>query len=165
MTSPAARSIRYEITAVTTIDSPKSSSCHSACACATSTITVAIEPGPASSGIASGTIATSGLAWASWTSLPLVRVREGMLRSMSSAVSISSRPPAILNAASVRPNSLKIRPPPTMKVSRMAAVMTQARRAICCRFCSLSPSVMVINTGTTAMGSTTKKMAENATTA
>ena len=72
-------------------------------------------------------------------------------------------PPAILKAARVTPRSLNNTLPPSAKKISTHAVTTQALRAIARRFASLSCSVMTMKIGTVAMGSTTKKIAENAT--
>ena len=61
-----------------------------------STMTVAMDPGPASSGMASGTMATSSFTWPSSTSGAVMRAGEGAVRIMSMAMSKQedARPPS-----------------------------------------------------------------------
>ncbi len=126
-----------------------------------SAVTVAMAPGPASSGIASGKMATSSFSAPSCSSSGMMRVRTCCARSISMEVSKSRMPPATLNAPSVTPSSRKMTVPATAKTVRTANAVSDARRAMRRRFSSESPWVMATKIGTTPMGSTTKKMAES----
>ena len=95
-----------------------------------STITVAMAPGPASSGIASGTMATSSLAVASWASSGEVRVSDCRARSMSSAVMSRTMPPATRKALRLTPTTLKRKVPNRAKNTSSAAATREARRAV-----------------------------------
>src|SRR5512134_2524034 len=126
---------------------------------ATRTMAVAMDPGPARSGIASGTIATSSLAAPAATSPSVMRVLEGCVRIMSSARRSSTTPPAILKAPMESPSARKIQAPPSANARSTAPAVTEARRAVARRFSAGSSRVIARKNGTAAMGSTTKNSA------
>src|SRR5258705_3331062 len=126
-----------------------------------SAVTVAIEPGPASRGIASGKMATSSFSSPSRCSSGVTRVRCGWARSISMAVRSSSNRPATLNAPSVPRNTWKIRVPATANSVSTKKATIAARRAMSRRFSGESPRVMAMKIGIAPIGSTTKKIAES----
>src|SRR6266481_7951935 len=126
-----------------------------------SAVTVAMEPGPARSGMARGKMATSSFSAPSCVSSGVTLVRCCWARSISMEVSSKSTPPATLKAPSVMPNTLKISVPARAKVLRMKKVATLARLAISRRLRGGSPRVMAMKTGMAPIGSTTKKIAES----
>jgi hypothetical protein len=143
-----------------TVIATRATECH---ASLISTVMVAIAPGPASIGMPSGMIAASSLTTPSLSSSGLVRTRERCARSISSAIENSRIPPAILNAPSVMPNSLKMNPPAAANTISVVAIVTDALSAVCRFLAGESPCVIDRNIGITANGSTTKKIAENVT--
>ena len=128
---------------------------------AISTMAVAMAPGPASSGMASGTMATSSFTTPSSSSVGLVRVEDGRARSMSRDVIKSRMPPATRKAPSDTAKTWKMTRPKTAKNSISPHATRQARRAVLRICCLESPAVIARNSGTTPMGSTTKKMADS----
>ena len=125
-----------------------------------SAVTVAIAPGPASSGMASGKMATSSFSAPSCSSSGMMRVRTCCARSISMEVSRSRMPPATLKAPSVTPSSRKMTVPAMAKMVRMTNAVSAARRAMRRRFSSESPCVMATKMGSAPIGSTTKNTAE-----
>src|SRR5215813_1331376 len=127
------------------------------------TITVAMEPGPARSGIANGTTATSSFCAPSISSSGEVFVCDVRPRSMSSEVISKRMPPATRKALSVTAKTLKISPPKRAKKSNRPHPTKHARIATW-RALPGSRAVIARKIGTTPNGSTTKKTAGRATT-
>src|SRR5215472_2573801 len=127
------------------------------------TITVAMAPGPARSGIANGTTATSSFCDPSSSSSGEVFVCEVRPRSMSSEVISKRMPPATRKALSVTAKTLKISPPKRAKKSSRPDPTKLARIATW-RPLPGSRAVIATKIGTTPNGSTTKKTAGRATT-
>src|SRR5260370_13781998 len=130
-------------------------------ALAISVVTVAIDPGPAKSGMASGKMATSSFSAPSCSSAGVVLARACCRRSISMEERRSKMPPATLKAPSVTPKTRKMSVPATAKVVRMKNAATEARSAMSLRFSGGSSRVMPMKMGTTTIGSTTKKIAES----
>src|SRR5690606_31678310 len=119
-----------------------------------------MDPGPASRGMARGTIAMSSLRAAASISWSEVRVSDCLDRSMSRAVRRRRSPPATLKAARLTPRRSQPTPPPSAKKETTTKKMRVALRAAFSRFCGESLRVSARKIGTRPMGSTTKKKAE-----
>ena len=131
---------------------------------AISTITVAMAPGPASSGMASGTMATSSFAAPSWPPRCEVRVSDGRARSMSSAVMSSRMPPATRKAPRRHAEHLEDEAAEEGEEQQQPARhQAGAQRAMPRIFSGESPAVIARKSGTTPIGSTTKKTADSET--
>jgi len=161
-TSDAARRMKYVATKVIVTAKSTGKAKKNVLPCATSTIVVAIAPGPASSGMASGTSATSSLCAPSSVSSGEVRVPGRLARSISSAVNMSSSPPATRKELKLIPKNLKITLPKSANKIKIPNAVKQARRAVRLSFSGESPAVIAKNIGTTPMGSTTKNTADKA---
>src|ERR1700722_19958167 len=122
----------------------------------TRTITGEVAPGTASIGIPSGIMLASSLVALSSVSSGLTLVGDWGAGRMSRPMRIRIMPPAILNAAKVMPNILKIKLPTRAKEQRTMAHVHAARRAICRRSESGESDVMARNNGITVKGSTRK---------
>jgi len=163
-TRSPARSIIHEISIVAMIDACTMSFDIGADACAPSTITVDMAPGPASIGIPRGVIPTSSFCSPSTSSsVPSWVVR--FARSMSIATSQSMNPPAIRNAGSVTPNILRITSPADANMRSVIPAAMQAALAVFFRRSASSPRVKARYAGTTAIGSTRKRIDVNVTNA
>src|SRR5712691_57593 len=121
-------------------------------------MTVVIAPGPARSGIPSGTTATSSRSSVSSRSCCVSRVRDRSPRSISNATPKRMMPPAILNAGIVKPNPAKIHWPKTAKTPRVIAVVRHAFEMMFCFCGGVMSSVSTEKNGTTPRGSTIAKM-------
>src|SRR5579862_774509 len=82
---------------------------------------------------------------------------------MSIPIKRRIKPPAILKAGSVIPNSLKIRVPAIAKLQSTAKQVQAARLAICCLRSAPAPAVIIRKVGIAAIGSTKKKIEVKAT--
>ena len=108
-------------------------------------------------------MATSAFSMPSCSSSGVERVRDFCACIMSSATRNRSTPPAILKAPSVMPKKRKMSVPAAANtVSVMPEVMA-ARRAVAFFCAGVSFAVIARKIGSTASGSTTKKIAESET--
>ncbi len=85
-------------------------------------------------------------------------VGDRLALSMSSPIRPRINPPAILKAASVMPNSLKIKVPAIENVSKTMKHVHAARTAMWRRWMRFESPVMARKVGTAAMGSTRTKI-------
>jgi hypothetical protein len=120
-------------------------------------MTVEIAPGPAMSGMPSGTIDGSAV-----DSGP-VRAWLSSWASVVSPIDVKRMPPAIWKAGSVMPNAEKIAPPVSAKTARISAAAALARTAIL-RRCSGAPAVSETKIGAASIGLITEKSDEKAST-
>ncbi len=120
-------------------------------------MTVEMAPGPAISGMPSGTMEGSLVATAS------ARSGRSSSRSVVSPMIVKRIPPAIWNAGSVMPNAEKIAPPVNAKIARISAAAVLARSAIFRRSPGM-PAVRLTKIGAASIGLMTEKSDENAST-
>src|SRR6267378_4280673 len=121
-------------------------------------MTVVMAPGPARSGIPSGTTATSSRSNVSSRSCGVSLVRERSPRSISNATPKRTMPPAILNAGIVNPKPAKIHWPKIAKTPRMIVAVMHAVDTMFCFWTGVMSSVRTEKNGTTPNGSTIAKM-------
>lgn len=153
----------YEAKAVIAMATKTGIACHQRRDCPMRTIAVEIAPGPASMGTPSGVTPTSSFCCPSLSSASLSWVPDRRASSISMATKKRSTPPAILNAGSVIPKTLKIRLPARAKPLNTAKHVQEACLAAARLRSSRSPAVSARKEGTVASGSTMKKIELRAT--
>src|SRR6266487_2793244 len=125
-------------------------------------IVVAIVPGPAIIGMASGKTLISSRVIASSSSVFVSRVPEGRPKSISTATKNSNAPPAILNAYRLIPRRSSRKRPTRAKKRIMPALMKVALATILLRCASVRCAVSTTTTGASPTGSMIVKNVTNA---
>ena len=107
-------------------------------------ITVEIEPGPASSGIASGTTAMLSLSSASIASSGVCRLRLWRACIIDTAISINRMPPPTRNDAIEMPNTRSSASPTTADTTSTTAIASDVWFGILRRSAGLRPVVRLM---------------------
>ena len=162
-TRSAAAKIRYAEKAVQANASTTNENFKGVRTVPISTITVEMDPGPASIGMPSGTMPMSSLCAPSLASLAVSLVAGRRACTMSIPIRSRMMPPAILNAGRVMPRISKTKVPAKAKAVSKRKQVQAARLAIRRRCWLVESAVMARKVGTSANGSTRKKMDERVT--
>ncbi|MBI5866090.1 MAG: glycoside hydrolase family 65 protein [Planctomycetes bacterium] len=137
----ASRNTIHAENPIVTISATNTAVCSMLRACSPHRMMVLIVPGPASIGVARGTIAMSSRDDASLSSSGVMRADLGRARTMSSAMSRNSTPPITRKLGTRIENSISRNPPNASEPSMTSVVAIAERRAA--RFRSAAVQVLV----------------------